>query len=70
MTGGCALLAKNFRRGTLGEVEIPTPSGNIRALIEFLNARGKGAQAELGFRFIGLDDTDHERLGRTLRRVG
>jgi len=70
MTGGCALLAKNFRRGTLAEIEIPTPSGNVRALIEFLNGRGKGAHSELGFRFIGLDDTDHERLGRALRRVG
>ena len=72
MTGGCALLAKNFRRGTLGEIEIPTASGNIRALIEFLNGRGsgKGSHSELGFRFIGLDDADHERLGRTLRRTG
>ena len=70
MTGGCALLNKKVRRGTLGEIEISTSLGKIRGLIEFLDERGKGAHSELGFRFIGLEDTDHERLGRALQRVG
>jgi PilZ domain len=68
LTGGCAVLDKKIRRGTLGEIEIPTPMGKVRGLIEFLDAHGKGAHSELGFRFIGLDDTDHERLGQALRR--
>lgn len=70
MTGGCALLHKQIRRGTLGEIEIPTPLGKIRGLIEFLNGRGKGAHSELGFRFVGLEDTDHERLGKALQKFG
>jgi hypothetical protein len=70
MTGGCAVLDKKVKRGTFGEIEIPTPIGKIRGLIEFLNGRGKGAHSELGFRFVGLEDPDHERLGRALQRFG
>jgi hypothetical protein len=70
MTGGCAVLDKKIKRGTFGEIDIPTPMGNIRGLIEFLDGRGKGTHSEFGFRFIGLEDTDHERLGRALQRFG
>jgi hypothetical protein len=70
MTGGCAVLSNKIVRGTLGEIEIPTPIGKVRGLIEFLNGRGTGAHSELGFRFIGLEDTDHERLGKALQRFG
>jgi PilZ domain len=70
MTGGCAVLENNIRRGTFGEIEIPTPVGKIRGLIEFLDGRGKRGHSELGFRFVGLEDSDHERLGKALQKFG
>jgi len=70
MTGGCAVLNSKIKRGTLGEIEIPTPIGKIRGLIEFLDGRGNAGHSEFGFRFVGLEDTDHERLGQALQRFG
>ena len=70
MTGGCAIMDKEIRRGTLAQIEIPTPLGRIRALIEFLDVHPKATRPELGFRFVGLEDVDHERLGKALQKFG
>jgi hypothetical protein len=40
-------------------------------LIEFLERRGGTPRpSELAFRFIGLDDTDFERLKSSLKKFG
>jgi hypothetical protein len=70
-TGGYAALDRKLRGGTLAEIEIPTPLGRIRGLIEFLERRGGSPQpSELAFRFIGFDDTDFERLKSSLKQFG
>lgn len=70
-TGGYAALDRKLRGGILAEIEIPTPLGRIRGLIEFLERRGGSSRpSELAFRFIGLDDTDFERLKSSLKKFG
>jgi hypothetical protein len=70
-TGGYAALDRRLRGGTLAEIEIPTPLGRIRGLIEFLDRRGASSRpSELAFRFVGLDDTDFERLQSSLKKYG
>ena len=71
ITGGYAVLEGKIKGGTLAEIEIPTPLGRIRGLIEFLDKRtGAANPSELAFRFIGLDDTDFERLKSSLKKYG
>jgi hypothetical protein len=71
MTGGCALLAFNVKRGTLAEIAIPTPLGPVVGLIEFVgSAMKRQANSECGFRFVAFDDEHHERLSRALNRFG
>lgn len=69
-TGGCAVLSKKVQGGTFAEIEIPTPLGKVSGLIEFLDKQGGGMQTELAFRFIGLDDTDYQRLTEALKQFG
>ncbi len=70
-TGGYAALDRKLRGGTLAEIDIPTPLGRIRGLIEFLDRRASSSEpSELAFRFVGLDDTDFERLQSSLKRFG
>ena len=71
ITGGYAVLEGKIKGGTLAEIEIPTPLGRIRGLIEFLDRRtGAAKPSERAFRFIGLDDTDFERLKSSLKQYG
>ena len=70
VTGGCAVLERRIRGGTLAEIEIPTPIGRICGLIEFLERRSAMGSPELAFRFVGLDDSDYERLTKALEQFG
>ena len=71
VTGGFAVLNARVRGGTLAEIAISTPLGPVTGLIEFFEqgARGKRT-SELAFRFVGLNDSDYERLGNALRQFG
>jgi len=70
VTGGCAVLEKKIKGGTLAEIEIPTPIGRICGLIEFLERRAAAQCPELAFRFVGLNDHDYERLTKALEQFG
>ncbi|HWC17329.1 MAG TPA: hypothetical protein VG498_09945 [Terriglobales bacterium] len=69
MTGGCALLGKDVKAGTLAEIAIPTPLGPVLGLIEFVGAGLKRQSgSEFGFRFVALDDDHHARLSKALHQ--
>ena len=69
-TGGYAVLDRNLQGGTLAEVEIPTASGPVFALVEFLERKGgAGRPSELAFRFVGLDDAHYDRLQSALKQI-
>lgn len=71
LTGGYAVLEGTLRGGTLAEIAINTPLGPVCGLIEFFDRKAKGTKtSELAFRFVGLNDTDYERLGAALQKLG
>lgn len=71
VTGGYAVLQGKVKGGTLAEIAIRTPLGPVFGLIEFFDLKSKGTKnSELAFRFVGLNDTDYERLSSALRQLG
>jgi hypothetical protein len=71
LTGGCALLGKQVKSGTLAEIAIPTPLGPVVGLIEFLEGGIKRSTgSEFGFRFVAFDDEHHDRLSKALHQFG
>lgn len=71
LTGGCAVLTKNVKTGTLAEIAIPTPFGVVSGLIEFLaNNAAIKPSPEFGFRFVAFNEQDHERLSKALHQFG
>lgn len=71
LTGGCALLGKDVKNGTLAEIAIPTPLGPVIGLIEFMGAGTKRQSgSEFGFRFVAFDDEHHARLSKALTQFG
>jgi len=71
LTGGCALLGKQVKTGTLAEIAIPTPLGPVIGLIEFLGSGAKQpAGSEFGFRFVAFDEEHHDRLTKALHQFG
>jgi hypothetical protein len=70
-TGGYVALETKVRGGSLAEIEIPSRSGRICGLIEFLSRRAaSGAPSEMAFRFVGLEDVHFERLRAALKQLG
>src|SRR5947209_17553909 len=63
MTGGCAVLTKNVKTGTLAEIAIPTPLGLVCGLIELLAGNaGTKPSPKFGFRFVSFNERDHHQL--------
>jgi hypothetical protein len=73
LTGGLAEFEGNLDEVSLAEVVLNTASGQVTALVEFLQSPTKGISRSRPFRFIALDDHDYARLSATLlamRRQG
>jgi len=66
MTGGLADFPVNVGEIPLAEVTIKTAQGQINALVEVLKPRMQGDFAR-PFRFVALDDHDHQRLTSILQ---
>ena len=66
-TGGRARLSAGFKRGDLVEIELHTPCGELRALVEMLAPQAEPEGALQSFRFVGLEDEQHERLMKVLK---
>jgi len=66
-TGGRARLSAGFNQGDLVEVEITTFRGEIKGLVEMLAPQAGSSGALQPFRFVGLEDEQHERLLEVLR---
>lgn len=66
-TGGRARLSAGFKEGDLVEVEITTFRGEIKGLVEMLEPQAGSSGALQSFRFVGLEDEQHERLLEVLR---
>jgi hypothetical protein len=68
-TGGRARLSAGFRQGDLVEVELHTPRGELRALVEMLAPQTDSEGVLQPFRFVGLEDEQHQLLLEVLRLV-
>jgi hypothetical protein len=66
MTGGLVEFPANIGEIPLAEVIIKTAQGQINALVEVLKPRSQGDFAR-PFRFVALDDNDHQRLSSILQ---
>jgi hypothetical protein len=66
-TGGRARLRTGFKQGDLVEVEVRTPKGALRALVEMLAPQCDDEGTLQPFRFVGLEDEQHQRLLEVLR---
>jgi hypothetical protein len=72
LTGGLVQFNDPVGELTLTEVVITTPSGSVKALVEFLG-RVQGNSSSRPFRFIALDDPDFKQLVnmlQTMRKQG
>ena len=61
-TGGRARLNAGFKQGDLVEVELHTPRGELRALVEMLAPQADAEGVLQPFRFVGLEDEQHKLL--------
>lgn len=68
-TGGRARLSGGFKQGDLVEVELHTPRGELRALVEMLAPRSDSEGVLQPFRFVGLEDEQNQLLLDVLRRL-
>jgi hypothetical protein len=67
VNGGLLQLATALEEGDLVEVAFQTLSGPVHGMAEMLHPRHVSANAILqGFRFVALDDTDHNTLTLTV----
>ena len=67
VTGGLLHLARALGEGDFVEVAFQTQSGPVHGMAEMLHARRISAEGILqAFRFIALDDTDHQTLSHTV----
>jgi hypothetical protein len=68
-TGGRARLSGGFKEGDLVEVELHTPRGELRALVEMLAPHSDSEGVLQPFRFVGLEDEQHQLLLEVLRQL-
>ena len=69
-TGGLLVLSKALEQGDFVEVAFQTTHGTIRGMAELLSARCESTSGCLQpFRFVALDDADHNRLRKTLESL-
>jgi len=66
-TGGLAQFSITVRSGTLAELQMRSKSGPITGLVELLRPLPSGKMQP--FRFVALDEKDHERLSFVLRQM-
>lgn len=68
LTGGLVQFQEPVGELTLAEVILTTPSGPIKALVEFLG-KAKDSGSSRPFRFVALDDPDFNRLVAMLQAM-
>jgi hypothetical protein len=70
LTGGLLLLSKALEEGDFVEVAFQTNHGVVRGMAEVLSARSKSKSGCLqSFRFVAMEDEDHNRLRITLESL-
>jgi hypothetical protein len=65
-TGGCAIVPVVVSPDAAAEIAIRTRYGPIRAIAQMLSPLTSGSRKTQAFRFVALDEPDHERLKRAL----
>jgi PilZ domain-containing protein len=69
-TGGLLVLPKAFEQGDFVELAFQTSKGTIHGMAEVLAARRESSSGCLQpFRFVALDDEDHNRLRMALESL-
>jgi hypothetical protein len=69
ITGGLAQFSGAVREGSLAELQMQSKAGPITGLVELLRPRTRSAAKVQAFRFVALDEKDHERLASVLRQM-
>lgn len=69
LTGGLVKFHEQVGELTLAEVVLTTATGEVRALVEFLNPQMHEGSPARPFRFIALDDADFNCLVSTLQTM-
>jgi len=70
VTGGLLRLPRSLGQGDLVEVAFQTQSGPVHGMAEILSPMGKTTDGVLQpFRFIAIEDADHQRLEKSLDSV-
>jgi c-di-GMP-binding flagellar brake protein YcgR len=70
VTGGLLVLSKALEEGDFVEVAFQTNHGLVRGMAEVLAARSKSKSGCLqSFRFVAMEDEDHNRLRMTLESL-
>ncbi len=71
VTGGLLQLSNALSEGDFVEVAFQTNSGNVRGMAEMLNpVRSAPGNVFQPFRFVALDDDDHQTLRMVVESVG
>jgi hypothetical protein len=68
-TGGVLQVLRAFNEGDFVEIAFQTRSGAVRGMAEMLTARHAGQGCLQPFRFIALDDDDHQNLRMALDSI-
>jgi hypothetical protein len=68
-TGGLVQLDVTVAAGSLVELKMQSKSGPITGLVELLPVRKRLSGKMQPFRFVALDEQDHERLASVLREM-
>lgn len=68
-TGGLAQFNGVVSAGTLAKLQMKSKSGPITALVELLRPVTRPAGKMQPFRFVALDERDHERLAVVLKQM-
>ncbi len=69
VTGGLAVLPKQIAQGTIAEMKVKSTAGPITGIVELLDPRIHRGAPQQAFKFIAMDDTDHDRLAAILESL-
>ncbi len=69
ITGGLAQFSGVLREGTFAELQMTSKAGPITGLVELLRPAKRASGKMQPFRFVALDEKDHERLASVLRQM-